>query len=125
MSWISPLTVPITTVPSACIWLPLLMIACSISSVQALPASPAAIRTGIDVLLEAAGIRAIDVQDWNIAGAFGTYINLESAIRIGLFPAAPLDRFRQVGNAAGIGARRALLSRQIFGKAEQFAREVK
>ena len=85
----------------------------------------AAIRTGIDVLLELASIRAIDVQDWIIAGAFGTYINLESAIRIGLFPAAPLDRFRQVGNAAGMGARQALLSRQIFSKAEQVAGAVR
>ena len=81
----------------------------------------AAIRTGIDVLLEVAGIQALEVRDWIIAGAFGTYINLESAIRIGLFHQAPLERFRQVGNAAGIGARQVLLSRQSFNKVAQVA----
>ncbi len=45
-----------------------------------------------------------------IAGAFGTYINVSSAIDAGMLPPLPLDRFQQVGNAAGLGARMALLS---------------
>jgi len=69
-----------------------------------------AIRAGIEVLLEKAGISAEEVQDWIIAGAFGTYLRLESAIRIGLLPNVPLQRFTQVGNAAGVGARQMLLS---------------
>jgi uncharacterized 2Fe-2S/4Fe-4S cluster protein (DUF4445 family) len=69
-----------------------------------------AIRAGIDILLENAGINAQDVQDFIIAGAFGTYINVDSAIRIGMFPNLPLDRFRQVGNAAGAGAKQMLIS---------------
>ena len=69
-----------------------------------------AIRAGIEVLLEKAGISAEEVQDWIIAGAFGTYLRLESAIRIGLLPNVPLERFTQVGNAAGVGARQMLLS---------------
>lgn len=71
-----------------------------------------AIRSGIDILLREAGLGAGDVAQWVIAGAFGTYLDLESAIRIGMFPAAPLERFSQVGNAAGMGARGMLLSRQ-------------
>jgi len=69
-----------------------------------------AIRAGIEVLLEKAGTSAEEVQDWIIAGAFGTYLRLESAIRIGLLPNVPLERFTQVGNAAGVGARQMLLS---------------
>ncbi len=69
-----------------------------------------AIRAGIEVLLEEAGIGTEDVQDWIIAGAFGTYLRLESAIRIGMLPRVPLERFVQVGNAAGVGARQMLLS---------------
>lgn len=69
-----------------------------------------AIRAGIEVLLQEAGIRADEVQQWIIAGAFGTYLRLESAIRIGLLPNVPLERFVQVGNAAGVGARQMLLS---------------
>ena len=45
-----------------------------------------------------------------IAGAFGTYIDLSSAVTVGMLPSLPLDRFRQVGNAAGMGARLALVS---------------
>jgi uncharacterized 2Fe-2S/4Fe-4S cluster protein (DUF4445 family) len=72
-----------------------------------------AIRAGIEILLAEAGITADDVDDFIIAGAFGTYISVESALRIGMFPRLPLDRFQQVGNAAGMGARQLLLSRHL------------
>jgi uncharacterized 2Fe-2S/4Fe-4S cluster protein (DUF4445 family) len=44
-----------------------------------------------------------------IAGAFGTYIDVASAMTIGLLPQVPLERVTQVGNAAGMGARLALI----------------
>jgi uncharacterized 2Fe-2S/4Fe-4S cluster protein (DUF4445 family) len=69
-----------------------------------------AIRAGIGVLLDEAGIGAEDVDEWVIAGAFGTYLDLRSAQRVGMFPAMPLNRFQQVGNAAGVGAKEMLLS---------------
>ncbi|HSV85144.1 MAG TPA: ASKHA domain-containing protein, partial [Levilinea sp.] len=69
-----------------------------------------AIRAGIGVLLDEAGIEVEEVEQWVIAGAFGTYLDLRSAQRVGMFPPAPLDRFQQVGNAAGIGAKQMLLS---------------
>lgn len=69
-----------------------------------------AIRAGIEVLLGKAGIGADQVDDWIIAGAFGTYLDLGSALRVGMFPHQPLERFHQVGNAAGVGARQMLLS---------------
>lgn len=69
-----------------------------------------AIRAGIEILLAKAGLSASQVDDWIIAGAFGTYLDLESALRVGLFPRQPLQRFHQVGNAAGVGARQMLLS---------------
>jgi len=69
-----------------------------------------AIRAGIEILLKEAQIPASEVEDFVIAGAFGTYIDVASAVRIGMFPALPLDRFRQVGNAAGMGARLLLIS---------------
>jgi uncharacterized 2Fe-2S/4Fe-4S cluster protein (DUF4445 family) len=69
-----------------------------------------AIRVGIDTLLEQAGVQADDIEEFVIAGAFGSYINVSSALRIGMFPSLPLERFRQVGNAAGTGARGALVS---------------
>ena len=84
-----------------------------------------AIRTGVEVLLEVAGIQAEDLEEFIIAGAFGTYINIPSAIQIGMFPSLPLERFKQVGNAAGEGARQMLLSVSQRRAAEQIARLVK
>ena len=69
-----------------------------------------AIRAGIEVLLNHAHLKAAQVQQWVIAGAFGTHIDLGAAVRVGLFPNQPLNRFHQVGNAAGVGARQMLLS---------------
>jgi uncharacterized 2Fe-2S/4Fe-4S cluster protein (DUF4445 family) len=59
-----------------------------------------------------------------IAGAFGTYIDVESAISIGMLPRLPLDRFRQVGNAAGMGAKLALISETKRAEAQTLARQV-
>ncbi len=70
-----------------------------------------AIRAGTVLLLEAAGLDAAELDEVIVAGAFGTYLDLRSAVRVGLLPAVPLERFQQVGNAAGAGARRLLLSR--------------
>jgi uncharacterized 2Fe-2S/4Fe-4S cluster protein (DUF4445 family) len=83
-----------------------------------------AIRTGIEVLLQVAGIPAESIEDFIIAGAFGTYINIPSAIQIGMFPSLPLERFRQVGNAAGEGAREMLLSTEQRRVAEEFAKQL-
>jgi uncharacterized 2Fe-2S/4Fe-4S cluster protein (DUF4445 family) len=70
-----------------------------------------AIRAGVEVLLNEAGLKSDDIGQFIVAGAFGTYLDVESAVRVGMFPDLPLDRFRQVGNAAGTGARQMLLSR--------------
>lgn len=70
----------------------------------------AAIRTGIDILLNECGVKHTEVEDFIIAGAFGTYLDVESAIRVGMFPDLPRGRFHQVGNAAGTGARQMLIS---------------
>ena len=71
-----------------------------------------AIRAGIEILLGHAGITAGEIDSWIIAGAFGTYLDLDAAQRIGMFPRQPLERFHQVGNAAGMGAKQMLLSRE-------------
>lgn len=69
-----------------------------------------AIRTGLELLLLEAGVDAEQVEDFIVAGAFGTYISIPSAIQVGMFPDLPLDCFHQVGNAAGMGAKQALIS---------------
>jgi uncharacterized 2Fe-2S/4Fe-4S cluster protein (DUF4445 family) len=78
--------------------------------VRAVQLAKGAIRAGIQVLLEYGGVTEGDIDQVIIAGAFGNYIDLKSAIAIGMLPDLPLDRFAQVGNAAGIGAKLALVS---------------
>jgi uncharacterized 2Fe-2S/4Fe-4S cluster protein (DUF4445 family) len=83
-----------------------------------------AIRAGIDVLLEESGIEVDQIGRVVVAGAFGTYLDVASARAIGMFPSLPLDRFDQVGNAAGMGAKLALLSRRWRDVAEEIAHRV-
>jgi uncharacterized 2Fe-2S/4Fe-4S cluster protein (DUF4445 family) len=83
-----------------------------------------AIRAGVSILLERAGITESEIDQVIIAGAFGTYLNVQSGIEIGMFPRVDRHRFRQVGNAAGAGARMALLSHVQRERARQIARQV-
>ena len=92
--------------------------------VRELQLAKAAIRTGIQLLLEASGCTEDDIRQVIIAGAFGTYIDVSSAVAIGLLPPLPLNRFRQVGNAAGKGAKLALISLRSRAQAEAIASKV-
>ncbi|MBI2860709.1 MAG: DUF4445 domain-containing protein [Chloroflexi bacterium] len=92
--------------------------------VRELQLAKGAVRAGVQVLLEAAGRSEEEIDRVIIAGAFGTYIDVSSALTIGMFPPLPLERFRQVGNAAGMGARLALISRSRRAEAQAIARRV-
>ncbi|HIJ86634.1 MAG TPA: DUF4445 domain-containing protein [Desulfuromonadales bacterium] len=92
------------------------------SDVRAVMLAKAAIRAGQDMLLADAGLTEQAMQRILIAGAFGAYIDISSAINIGLFPDLPLERFTQVGNAAGTGVRMALISPAMRGKAAGLAK---
>ena len=89
--------------------------------VRAVQLAKAAIRTGIELLLHDRALQEHDIELVVIAGAFGSYIDVGSAIAIGLLPALPLDRFKQVGNAAGVGVRQILASRQTRARARELA----
>ncbi|HEY45520.1 MAG: hypothetical protein AMJ88_15045 [Anaerolineae bacterium SM23_ 63] len=83
-----------------------------------------AIRAGIEVLLKEAKLSHADIEEIIVGGAFGTYLDIRSAIGIGMFPDLPHDRFRQVGNAAGMGAKQMLISSERRKVAEDIARKV-
>jgi uncharacterized 2Fe-2S/4Fe-4S cluster protein (DUF4445 family) len=84
----------------------------------------AAIRAGVSLLLQRADVIEADIDEVVIAGAFGTYLDVQSGIDIGMFPRIDRHRFKQVGNAAGAGARMALLSRGQRERAARIARQV-
>jgi uncharacterized 2Fe-2S/4Fe-4S cluster protein (DUF4445 family) len=93
--------------------------------VRELQLAKAAIRAGIQVLLEANGCSEDEIKQVIIAGAFGTYIDMASAVAIGMLPSLPLNRFRQVGNAAGMGAKFALISLSKRAEAQVIASQIK
>jgi uncharacterized 2Fe-2S/4Fe-4S cluster protein (DUF4445 family) len=89
--------------------------------IRELQLAKSAIRLGIRALVEAEGLSEDKIDEVIIAGAFGTFIDVESAVAIGMLPPLPLERFRQVGNAAGTGARLALISQNLRRQAAQIA----
>jgi uncharacterized 2Fe-2S/4Fe-4S cluster protein (DUF4445 family) len=93
--------------------------------IRELQLAKAAIRSGIQTLLEANGCSEDKIQQVVIAGAFGTYIDVSSAVTIGMLPSLPLGRFQQIGNAAGMGAKLALISLAKRAEAQAFASRVK
>jgi uncharacterized 2Fe-2S/4Fe-4S cluster protein (DUF4445 family) len=92
--------------------------------VRELQKAKAAIRTGIQVLLEVNGYADGEIDQVIIAGAFGSYIDVTSAMTLGMLPSLPLSRFRQVGNAAGMGAKLAVLSLSQRKQAQTIASQV-
>jgi uncharacterized 2Fe-2S/4Fe-4S cluster protein (DUF4445 family) len=84
----------------------------------------AAIQTGIGVLLAESGLAPDDLELIVIAGAFGSYIDVQNAVAIGMFPPLPLERFKQVGNAAGMGAKLALTSAAVRAHARELQRHI-
>ena len=83
-----------------------------------------AIKAGISVLLEASGVSLEALEEVVLAGAFGSYLNLDTATAIDLLPGIPLEKYRQVGNAAGDGARQMLVSAAARERAAALARRV-
>ncbi|HEV8701682.1 MAG TPA: ASKHA domain-containing protein [Candidatus Polarisedimenticolia bacterium] len=78
--------------------------------VRQLQFAKGSIASGIRVLMKEMGVAPEELQEVLLAGAFGSYIHPDAARIIGLVPAVPLARIRAVGNAAGEGAKIALLS---------------
>jgi uncharacterized 2Fe-2S/4Fe-4S cluster protein (DUF4445 family) len=78
--------------------------------IRELQFAKAAIASGIDVVMRELGITADEIEEIFLAGSFGSYINPQSARLIGLVPPIPVERIKAVGNAAGEGAKMALLS---------------
>ncbi|HIE14816.1 TPA: DUF4445 domain-containing protein [Candidatus Bathyarchaeota archaeon] len=84
----------------------------------------AAIYAGTSILMKKVGIKPQELERIYIAGAFGNYIDPESAQTVGMYPETPLDRVKFVGNTAGSGARMTLLSTEVRETANRIARKV-
>jgi uncharacterized 2Fe-2S/4Fe-4S cluster protein (DUF4445 family) len=83
------------------------------ADVREVQLAKAAIASGIAILIKHAGIRTGDIEQVYLAGAFGNFMNVASAGRIGMIPRDFAAEVVGVGNAAGTGARLALRSREF------------
>ncbi len=85
--------------------------------VRELQLAKGAVAAGIQALLHEMGLEAHDISRIYIAGALGNYVNVYSAIRIGLLPKIDPNIVTSLGNAATTGAEMVLLSKDHWRKA--------
>lgn len=94
----------------------------SLADVRAIQLAKAALYTGARVLMRHRGVDRVDRVI--LAGAFGSYIDPEHTMTIGMIPDCNLDNVYAVGNAAGDGARVVLLNKTRRAEAADIARWV-
>ena len=72
--------------------------------VRSLQLAKAAVAAGIDVLLAAKEMESSDIDGLYLAGGFGSYVDTESAMKIGMLPRIEKDKLHSIGNTALAGA---------------------
>lgn len=92
------------------------------SDIRAIQLAKSACYSGARLLMDEMGVDRVDSV--LLAGAFGSYIDVKYAMVLGMIPDCDLARVRSVGNAAGTGARIALLSAAARGEIESVVRRV-
>ena len=92
--------------------------------IRELQSAKGAIAAGIAMLLEQYGAKAQSVERVLLAGAFGSFLSVEGACRIGLIPPELRDRTTAIGNAALAGAKLCAAASEEFKRAGELARRV-
>jgi uncharacterized 2Fe-2S/4Fe-4S cluster protein (DUF4445 family) len=82
----------------------------------------AAMYAGYVTLLQSVGLSIGNLEQVVIAGAFGSFIDVERAIAIGLLPELPLDRFLFIGNGSLLGARLISFCNEMLDDGERICR---
>jgi uncharacterized 2Fe-2S/4Fe-4S cluster protein (DUF4445 family) len=86
--------------------------------------SKAAIFAAIKSLTDYAGLTFDQLTRIYVAGGFGSYLNIEKAVGIGLLPDVPRERIEFIGNSSLMGARMALVSSYAFEKSIAISQEI-
>ncbi len=92
------------------------------NDVRQIQLAKAALYAGVKLLMDRAGLHQVDRI--RLAGAFGSHIDTKYAMVLGLIPDCDLDNVKSAGNAAGTGARIALLNRAARAEIETVVREI-
>ncbi|UOO37451.1 DUF4445 domain-containing protein [Oscillospiraceae bacterium CM] len=83
-----------------------------------------AIFSAIMTLVSALGFAPEDIEHIDVAGGIGSGINIKNAIRIGMFPDVPLEKYSYVGNSSLAGAYAALVSEDASSKLEEISKSM-
>jgi len=81
----------------------------------------AAVAASIKTLLTLSNTQGDEIEEMVLAGAFGSYLDVENSVAIGLLPKLPNATCLQAGNSAGTGAKMALVSAAMRDQAGQIA----
>lgn len=92
------------------------------NDVRAIQMAKAALYAGVKLLMDK--LNAENIAKVSLAGAFGTFIDPKYALVLGLVPDCEIENVRAVGNAAGTGARMALLNRNHRREIEQTVQSI-
>ena len=93
------------------------------NDVNELQFAKGAIAAGIEMMAADLGIEIEEIQAVYLAGAFGNYMNPESACYIGLIPYELRERIKPCGNAAGKGSQMAAVSLEAYKYASMLAEQ--
>lgn len=83
----------------------------------------AAAFTMVQTLLEEAGVSLEKIGAFYLAGGFGTHLDLESAVTIGMYPDIPREKFRILGNSSLAGVKKLLLDAEQLVRVRHFAEQ--
>ena len=93
------------------------------SDVEQFIATKAAAYTMVEYMMQKIGLSMEEVDNFYLAGAFGTHIKIPSGITIGLYPDIPQERILCAGNSSLLGARAILKDRELLANVEKFIRD--
>jgi len=94
------------------------------ADIENLKRAKGAIFAAASLLIRHMGLDFSDLKNVFIAGGFGTSLNIEKSVMIGLLPDLAREKFRFIGNGSLNGARHVLLSDQAYESSQEIARKM-
>jgi uncharacterized 2Fe-2S/4Fe-4S cluster protein (DUF4445 family) len=83
--------------------------------------SKAAVYASVAILVASMGLKITDIERVYLAGGFGSYLDIDNTITIGMLPEMPPHKICFIGNSSLAGARLSLLSKEAFGRVKEIA----
>ncbi|MFQ5957481.1 MAG: ASKHA domain-containing protein, partial [Candidatus Brocadiales bacterium] len=91
------------------------------ADIENLIRSKAAVYAAVSTLIDSMGLNITDIERVYLAGGFGSYLDIDNTITIGMLPEMPPQKICFVGNSSLAGARLALLSKDAYSNVKEIA----